>query len=83
MQYYSSKTVNLHAIERVDTAIISDVDSELSVRTPSVCYRTIAHQRRSPKRFATRQQRALWLGTPHIVDSRLAEVVSNLPAITH
>ena len=24
MQYYSSKTVNLHAIERVDTAIISD-----------------------------------------------------------
>ena len=44
MQYYSSKTVNLHAIERVDTAIISDVDSELSVRTPSVCYRTIAYQ---------------------------------------
>ena len=24
MQYYSSKTVNLHAIERVDTAKISD-----------------------------------------------------------
>ena len=24
MQYYSSKTVNLHAIERVDTARISD-----------------------------------------------------------
>ena len=27
MQYYSSKTVNLHAIERVDTARISDVEN--------------------------------------------------------